>query len=147
MVLYQQNGCNVSKTKFIIVHTHGKKVDLDGKKIIFDNNDPSSPFDPNLACELERVHNNHTDPSSRSYKLLGILLDEHLTFHHHIDYLKSKLSWARVPAGPSRDACPRSCISSARSALPRAFSKLFFCIPRFAFLRSKFCNAFQFRML
>ena len=68
---------NVSKTKFIIFHTCGKKVDLDGKKIIFDNNDPSSPLDPNLACELERIHNNHADPSSRSYKLLGILIDEH----------------------------------------------------------------------
>ena len=85
---------NVSKTKFIIFHTCGKKVDLDGKKIIFDNNDPSSPLDPNLACELERIHNNHADPSSRSYKLLGILIDEHLTFHHHIDYLKFKLSKA-----------------------------------------------------
>ena len=83
---------NVNKTKFIIFHTHGKKVDLDGKKIIFESNDPSSPFNPDLVCELERIHNNHTDPSSRSYKLLGILLDEHLTFHHHIDYLKSKLS-------------------------------------------------------
>ena len=85
---------NVNKTKFIIFHTRGKKVDLDGKKIIFDNNDPSSPFNTNLECELERIHNNHTDPSSRSYKLLGILLDEHLTFNHHIDYLKSKLSKA-----------------------------------------------------
>ena len=43
---------NVNKTKFIIFHTRGKKVDLDGKKIIFDNNDPSSPFNQNLTCEL-----------------------------------------------------------------------------------------------
>ena len=47
---------NVNKTKFIIFHNGGKKVDLDGKKIIFDNNDPSSPFDPNLACELCRAY-------------------------------------------------------------------------------------------
>ena len=35
-------------------------------------------------------------------------------------------SWARIPAGPSHDACPRSFISSSRSAFSRAFSKLFF---------------------
>ena len=35
-------------------------------------------------------------------------------------------SWARVPAGPSRDACPSSFISSSRSAFARAFSKFFF---------------------
>ena len=56
-------------------------------------------------------------------------------------------SWARVPAGPLRDACPRSFISSSRSAFPRAFSKLFFRVLRFAFPRSKFCNVFQFRVL
>ena len=47
-------------------------------------------------------------------------------------------SWARIPAGPSRDACPRSFISSSSSAFPRAFSKLFFPVPRFAFLHYAF---------
>ena len=32
----------------------------------------------------------------------------------------------RVPAGPSRYACPRSFISSSRSAFPRAFQSFFF---------------------
>ena len=48
-------------------------------------------------------------------------------------HLTSFQSWACVPAGPSRDACPRSFISSLRSAFPCAFSKLFFCVPRFVF--------------
>ena len=65
-----------------------------GKTLIFDNNDPISPHNPNLVCELERIHNSHIDPSSRSYKLLGILFDEHLSFNYHIEYLKSKLSKA-----------------------------------------------------
>ena len=56
-------------------------------------------------------------------------------------------SWAHIPAGPLGDACPRSFISSLRSAFPRAFSKLFFRVPRFAFPRSKFCFAFLFRAL
>ena len=36
---------------------------------------------------------------------------------------RCRQSWARVPAGPSRDACPRSFISSSRSA---CFFKAFF---------------------
>ena len=85
---------NTGKTKFLIFHTRGKKVNLNGKSLVFDNNDPLKPFNPSLVYELERIHDNHKDTSSRSYKLLGVLFDEHLTFNYHIDYLKSKLSKA-----------------------------------------------------
>ena len=67
---------------------------MQNKSIVFDNNDPHAPFDPNLVSALERVHSNHIDPSSRSYKLLGVLFDEHLSFNFHIDLIKSKLSKA-----------------------------------------------------
>ena len=83
---------NTDKTKYLIFHTKGKKIDLNGKKLVFDNNDPLKPFNPSLVHELERIHDNHDNPSSRSYKLLGILFDEHLNFNHHINHLKSKLS-------------------------------------------------------
>ena len=59
-------------------------------------------------------------------------------------------SWARIPAGPSRDARPRSFISYSRSAFPRAFSELFFRIPKFAFPRScipNFVKRFSFTCL
>ena len=85
---------NTAKTKFIIFHSRGRKVDMQNKSIVFDNNDPHAPFDPNLVSALERVHSNHIDPSSRSYKLLGVLFDEHLSFNFHIDLIKSKLSKA-----------------------------------------------------
>ena len=85
---------NTDKTKYLIFHTKGKQIDLNGKKLIFDNNDPLKPFNPSLVHELERIHDNHDNPSSRSYKLLGILFDEHLNFNHHINHLKSKLSKA-----------------------------------------------------
>ena len=85
---------NTAKTKFIIFHSRGRKVDMQNKSIVFDNNDPHAPFDPNLVSPLERVHSNHIDPSSRSYKLLGVLFDEHLSFNFHIDLIKSKLSKA-----------------------------------------------------
>ena len=108
---------NVNKTKFIIFHTRGKKVDLDAKKIIFDNNDPSSPFNPDIVCWLERIHNNHTDPSSRSCKLLGILLDEHLTFHQHFDYLKSKLSKALFCINRVKNFLPQKTLTTIYQSL------------------------------
>ena len=83
---------NTSKTKFLIFHSRGKKVDMENKRIVCDNNDPLAPYNPNLVSELERIHSNHNDPSSRSYKLLGILFDEHLSFNFHVDLIKSKLS-------------------------------------------------------
>jgi len=80
---------NVSKTKFIIFHNKGKKVDLKGKEITFHSN-PSSPSSP--PTPLERIHSKHPDPSKRSYKLLGILIDENLSFEYQINSLRNKLS-------------------------------------------------------
>ena len=67
---------------------------MENKKIVFENNDPTLPFNPYFVSELECIHSNIDNPSSRSYKLLGILFDEHLSFNYHIDLLKSKLSKA-----------------------------------------------------
>ena len=83
---------NTNKTKFIIFHSKGKKVDMGNKSLVFDNNDPSQPYNPKLVSTLDRIHFNHPDPSCHSYKLLGILFDEHLSFSLDIDSLISKLS-------------------------------------------------------
>ena len=85
---------NTNKTKYLIFHSNGKKINLGNKSIIFDSNDPDSPHDPGKISVLERIHTNHPDPSSRSYKLLGILFDENITFSYHVNSLKAKLSKA-----------------------------------------------------
>ena len=61
---------------------------------VLGNTVPSMPHDPNLVSTLDHIHFNHSDPSCHSYKLPGILSDEHLwaSFSLHIDSLKSKLS-------------------------------------------------------
>ena len=56
---------NTSKTKFIIFHTKGKRVEMGGKNIFFNQGQ--------LNTTLEHIHSNHPDTSLRSYKLLGIL--------------------------------------------------------------------------
>ena len=83
---------NIGKTKFIIFHAKTKKIDLNGKNIVFNNNEIGKPFNPNLVTPLERVHNAHPDKECRAYKLLGVYLDEHFTFNHHVNFLCSKLT-------------------------------------------------------
>ena len=87
-------ACNTSKTKYIIFHTKGKKVDTQNIQLTFDNNEHNKTHKPELITTLERIHNNHNTPESRTYKLLGIYLDEHLTFEHNTKHLLSKLSKA-----------------------------------------------------
>jgi hypothetical protein len=81
---------NVGKTKFIVFHTRGKIIDPT-LKLYYDDNEPNE-HNHELIYELERIHNNHTIPDNRSYKLLGIHLDELLSFDNHTRYLSSKLN-------------------------------------------------------
>jgi hypothetical protein len=56
---------NVSKTKFIIFRTRGKRID-DNNKILYDGNEPDQT-NPQLNHKLERVHENHPVTKLRSY--------------------------------------------------------------------------------
>jgi hypothetical protein len=82
---------NVNKTKYIIFHVPSKKIDV-VPVLCFDNNLPGTPHDPSLVTQLERIHNTHENPSSRSFKLLGIHFDENLSFNANTTALISKLS-------------------------------------------------------
>jgi hypothetical protein len=48
-------------------------------------------YDNHKIFELEQIHNSHTLPDLRSYKLLGIHLDQTLSFDNHTKYLCNKL--------------------------------------------------------
>jgi hypothetical protein len=82
---------NVNKTKYIIFHVPSKKIDV-VPVLCFDNNLPDTPHDPSLVTQLERIHNAHENPSSRSFKQLGIHLDENLSFNANTTALIGKLS-------------------------------------------------------
>jgi hypothetical protein len=83
-------------------------IDLNGKTLLFDNNPPNTPLNLALISPLERIHDSHPDPASRSYKLLGILLDEHLSFNANTDLLLSKLSKASFIINRSKNFLPKS---------------------------------------
>jgi len=83
---------NINKTKYIIFHMKGKKISDPVNPILYDENEPNIPTDPSLITELERFHDNHPNKECRSYKLLGIFLDEHLTLESHTQHILSKLN-------------------------------------------------------
>jgi hypothetical protein len=80
----------VSKTKFIIFHTKGKQVD-NNIELTYDDNEPNQQ-DPTLISTVSQIYSNHHDKQSRAYKLLGIYLDDNLSFDFHTQHLLSKLN-------------------------------------------------------
>ena len=83
---------NVSKTKYILFHTRGKKIIENELKIVLNTNEIGKIEKPELIFPLERIHSKHAKPSLRSYKLLGIHFDEFLSFDQHAGFLCAKLS-------------------------------------------------------
>jgi hypothetical protein len=82
---------NTSKTKFILFKTKGKKIPNDAN-IVFNCNEFGKEENPNQIYKLERIFCENPNESDRSYKLLGVYLDEFLNFDKHVSYLCSKLS-------------------------------------------------------
>ena len=85
---------NISKTKYIIFRTKGKKIDSNCDKIIFNNNELGAPNNPDLLTHIDRIYTDNPNPDNRYFKLLGVYLDEHLSFNKHADYICAKLSRA-----------------------------------------------------
>ena len=80
---------NTSKTKFIVFRTHGKPINPDDCMISFNSNELGQIIDPSLINPIDRIHNNGPE---KTFKLLGVLFDEYLTFDEHINHLCSKIS-------------------------------------------------------
>ncbi len=70
----------------------GKKIDADLPPVLNNANELGQQADETLVSPLERYYNNHPLKEGRSYKLLGIYLDEHLSLNLHTDHIISKLS-------------------------------------------------------
>ena len=78
---------NTDKTKIMIFHSKGKHVpDVVFK---FDNNDSDTLSNPSLVFPIERITNKSKVPA---FKILGVYLDENLTFDFHFKSITSKVS-------------------------------------------------------
>ena len=85
---------NISKTKYIIFRTKGKKIDTNCAKDIFNNNEIGATQNPDLLTQLDRIYIDNPDPENRHFKLLGVYFDEFLNFDKHAEYTCAKLSRA-----------------------------------------------------
>ena len=84
---------NISKTKYIIFYTKGKKIEnFDNNSIVYDENEVGGPSDPALITPLGCIFDAHPSADQKSYKLLGVLFDETLSFNSHVKFLANKLS-------------------------------------------------------
>jgi hypothetical protein len=83
---------NITKTKYMIFRMKGKKLNNNTPEIIYNENEPGQPVDNSLITTLERYHDNHPSKDCRTYKYLGIYLDEHLTLDTHTSHIVNKIS-------------------------------------------------------
>jgi hypothetical protein len=80
---------NTSKKKFIVFRTRGKRVDPNDCLLVYNDNEIGVAEDPNLIYPITRIYN---EGDEKSFKLLGILFDEFLSFEDHIASLCAKTS-------------------------------------------------------
>ncbi len=64
---------------------------MEGLDVVYNENDLGIQSQENII-PLDRIHNHHEQPHLRSYKLLGIDLDENLTFDLNTKKVISKLA-------------------------------------------------------
>ena len=57
---------NISKTKYIIFRTKGKKIDSNCDKIIFNNNELGAPNNPDLLTHIDRIYTDNPDPDNNT---------------------------------------------------------------------------------
>ena len=107
---------NISKTKYLIFHAKGKKIaNFDDNSIVFNENEIGKPKDPALITSLRCIFDSHPTADQRSYKVLGVLFDETLSFKYHVNFLVNKLSK------------PLFCLNRAKNFLdPKAQKMLYF---------------------
>jgi len=107
---------NVKKTKYVIFHTKQKKLHMGNNKIFFNNNDLTYN-DPDLITELDRISNDNNQISEQSYKYLGILLDENLSFDAHVSYLSAKISKSLYFLSKAKNFLPKKALLNLYFAL------------------------------
>jgi len=112
--LSNKMAINTSKTKFILFRTHGKNVDENICKIFYNNNEIGSPIDQNLIFPIERIQNSGP---TKTFKLLGILLDEYLSFDSHISLLCSKISKSLYIINRVKNTLPKDSLLNLYYAL------------------------------
>jgi Reverse transcriptase (RNA-dependent DNA polymerase) len=130
---------NVSKTKFIIFKPKGKKITLNPNEgIYFNNNDLNEPNDPNKIYKLDRIYDDNPVSQDRTYKLLGVLIDEHLSFNQHCTYIGNKIAQSNYIIARSKNLLPSKMLKTLYYSL--VHPHLLYCLPIYSCTSSKNVN-------
>jgi hypothetical protein len=104
-------AANISKTKYIIFRPKGVNIDLTNcGEVVFNNNEMGLPHDPSKVTTLERICNNNPIKQNRTYKLLGLYLDELLSFDDHISHLCSKVAQSNFIINRAKNFLPQTAL-------------------------------------
>jgi hypothetical protein len=83
---------NVKKTKYIIFKQKGKHIEIgENERVIFNNNDINALQVADKLFALDRIYDENPNKQDRSFKLVGVWLEEHLSFNQHCTNVCSKL--------------------------------------------------------
>jgi hypothetical protein len=130
---------NVSKTKYIMFKPKGKKAEVgENNGVLLKNNDVSEPEDQNKIFPLERTYDDSENPQNRSFKLLGVLLDKHLSFNQHCTNVCNKLAQANYIINRVKNVLPKNLLKTLYYSL--FHPHLLYCLPVFGCTSSKNVN-------
>jgi hypothetical protein len=122
---------NVSKTKFIVFKPKGMKAEINDENwIYYDNNEIGMPIHASKIFKLDRVSLSNAIPSDRHYKLLGVYLDQHLSFEFHETTVCNKISKSNYIICNAKSLLPLSSLKTLFYAL--VHPHLLYCLPIFA---------------
>ena len=128
---------NVGKTKYILFRPRGQKIpiNLDDNGILFNSNELGHPDDPNKIFKLGRIFNDHPDKNERTYKFLGIHLDEYLSFDTHCSLICNKLARSNFILSRVKNLLPVKSLKTLYFAL--VHPHLLYCLPIYSCTSNK----------
>jgi hypothetical protein len=122
---------NVTKTKFVVFKGKGMRATIDDNDwIYYDNNDTGAPPDPSKIFKLGRITSSNPNPADRYYKLLGLYLDEHLSFDYHVTTVCNKVAKANFIISKAKNLLPLNSLKTLYFAL--VHPHLLYCLPVYA---------------
>jgi hypothetical protein len=122
---------NVTKTKFVVFKPKGMKAEIDVNDwIYYDNNEPGVPPDQNKIFKLDRISFSNVNSSDKHYKLLGLYLDEHLSFDYHVTTVCNKIAKANFIISKVKNLLPLNSLKTLYYAL--VHPHLLYCLPLYA---------------
>ena len=116
---------NVSKCKFIIFHNRGKIVNHDEARLFFNSSALGGEELPEKIIPMERISNHNENLVERSYKYLGIYLDENFSLNYHFDNLCKKLSVGLFCLRRAKNTVNKKSLKTLYYSL--FYSHLFYC--------------------